>query len=174
MAPIAFPRIACASWIISGPLSPLPKRLPGLGTRHPGQTIYPFYPCSSKRGFPIMAKILILDDLPDAVALVQKILAAKGHEVIGFTDEEQAIAWARSKDVDLLILDIKLKKLTGIEVLEEIRKVRPAVRAIMLTGYPSLETARQAKDLGALAYSVKPVDSDELEETVDRILNPSR
>jgi DNA-binding NtrC family response regulator len=121
-----------------------------------------------------MAKILILDDLPDAVALVQKILAAKGHEVIGFTDEEQAIAWARSKDVDLLILDIKLKKLTGIEVLEEIRKVRPAVRAIMLTGYPSLETARQAKDLGALAYSVKPVDSDELEETVDRILNPSR
>ena len=119
-----------------------------------------------------MAKILVLDDLWDEVVLLERILAAKGHEVIGFTDEEQAIAYARSKNnVDLLILDIKLKKLSGIEVLEEIKRVRPGIKAMMLTGYPSLETARQAKELGVQAYSVKPIEREELEETVARILS---
>ncbi len=117
-----------------------------------------------------MAKILVLDDQSDAVVLVQRILGRKGHEVIGFTDEEQAVRYARSENVDLLILDIKLKKLTGIEVLREIQKFRPEIKAMMLTGYPSLETARQAKELGARAYSVKPIDSNELEETVARVL----
>jgi DNA-binding NtrC family response regulator len=118
-----------------------------------------------------MARILVLDDLADEVLIVQKILGRKGHEVIGFTDEEKAIAYARSKNVDLLILDIKLKKLNGMEVLEEIKKARPEIKAMMLTGYPSLETARKAKELGAQAYCVKPVESEELEETVDSILS---
>ncbi len=118
-----------------------------------------------------MAKILVLDDLSDALLLVERILAAKGHEVMGFTDEQQAIAYARSNPLDLLILDIKLRKLTGIEVLEQIKKANPSVKAIMLTGYPSLETARKAKELGAQAYSVKPIESEELEETVARILS---
>ena len=73
--------------------------------------------------------------------------------------------------MDLLILDIKLKKLNGIEVLEEIKRVRPEIKAMMLTGYPSLETALKAKELGAQAYSVKPIENEELEETVDRILS---
>ena len=118
-----------------------------------------------------MAKILVLDDLPEAVALVERILAAKGHEVMGFTDEEQAIDYARTKKVDLLILDVKLKKLDGVEVLEEIKRVRPGIKAMMLTGYPSLETAKKAKEVGAQAYCVKPMDNEELEEVVARILS---
>ncbi|MCU0595855.1 MAG: response regulator [Desulfobacterota bacterium] len=117
-----------------------------------------------------MAKILVLDDVADAVTLIQKILSRKGHEVAGFIDEEPAIAHARSQPVDLLILDIKLKKLSGIEVLEEIKKSHPAVRAIMLTGYPTLETARQAMKLGAQEYCVKPIEKDELEQKVAHVL----
>jgi DNA-binding NtrC family response regulator len=117
-----------------------------------------------------MAKILVLDDVADAVVLIQKILGRKGHEVIGFTDEEQAVAHARTTAVDLLILDIKLKKLSGIEVLEEIKKVNPAVKAIMLTGYPTLQTAREAKELGAQGYCVKPIEKEELEEKVAAVL----
>ena len=117
-----------------------------------------------------MAKILVLDDVEDAVVLIQKILGRKGHDVAGFTDEEQAIAHARLKDVDLLILDIKLKKLSGIEVLQEIKKANPAVKAIMLTGYPTLETAREAKELGAQEYCVKPIEKEELEEKVAQVL----
>jgi DNA-binding NtrC family response regulator len=118
----------------------------------------------------IMAKILVLDDVEDAVVLIQKILGRKGHDVVGFMDEEQAIAHARSKDVDLLILDIKLKKLSGIEVLQEIKKSHPAVKAIMLTGYPTLETAREAKELGAQEYCIKPIEKEELEEKVAQVL----
>jgi len=117
-----------------------------------------------------MAKILVLDDIADQVLLIQKILGRKGHEVTGFTEEEQAIAHARSRTVDLLILDIKLKKLSGIEVLEEIKKVNPAVKAIMLTGYPTLQTAREAKELGAQEYCVKPIEKEELEEKVAAVL----
>jgi two-component system, response regulator RegA len=117
-----------------------------------------------------MAKILVLDDIADQVLLIQKILVRKGHEVTGFTEEEQAIAYARSNTVDLLILDIKLKKLSGIEVLEEIKKVNPAVKAIMLTGYPTLQTAREAKELGAQEYCVKPIEKEELEEKVAAVL----
>jgi len=117
-----------------------------------------------------MAKILVLDDVADAVVLIQKILSRKGHDVAGFTDEEQAIAHALSKGVDLLILDIKLKKLSGIEVLQEIKKANPAVKAIMLTGYPTLETAREAKELGAQQYCIKPIEKEELEEKVAQVL----
>jgi DNA-binding NtrC family response regulator len=117
-----------------------------------------------------MARILVLDDIPDVVLLLQKILSLKGHKVIGFTDEEKAIACARSEPLDLLILDIKLKKMNGIEVLEEIRKFNPSVKAVILTGYPTLETARRAKELGAQEYCVKPVQNDELEEVVARVL----
>lgn len=117
-----------------------------------------------------MAKILVLDDVQDAVLLVQKILSRKGHEVTGFTNEEQAIAYARSGNVDLLILDVKLKKLSGIEVLKEIKKANPAVKAIILTGYPSLETAREAKELGAGEYCIKPIEKEELEEKVAQVL----
>lgn len=118
-----------------------------------------------------MADILVLDDIPDAVALIEKILGRKGHDVAGFTDEEQAIVHARSEPVDLLILDIKLKKLSGIEVLREIKKAKPDVKAIILTGYPSLETAQEAKELGAMEYCIKPVDKEELEEKVARVLS---
>jgi DNA-binding NtrC family response regulator len=117
-----------------------------------------------------MAKVLVLDDVPDAVVLVQKTLRNMGHDVAGFTDEEQAIAHARHNPVDLLILDIKLKKLNGLEVLEEIKKEKPSVKAIMLTGYPSLETAARARELGAQDYCVKPVETEELEEIVARLL----
>ena len=117
-----------------------------------------------------MANILVLDDMEEAVAWVERILRHKGHDVAGFTDEEQAIAHARLNPVDLLILDLKLKKLSGIEVLEEIKKVKPQVKAMMLTGYPSLETARRAMELGAREYCVKPTEEKELEEIVDRLL----
>jgi DNA-binding NtrC family response regulator len=117
-----------------------------------------------------MANILVLDDVADAVARIQRTLSVKGHVVVGFTDEKPAIDHARSHPLDLLILEVKLKKLSGLEVLEEIKKIHPAVRTIMLTGYPSLQTARQAAKLGAQEYCVKPVEKDELEQKVARVL----
>ena len=117
-----------------------------------------------------MAKILVLDDVLDAVNLIKRILKGTGHEVVGFTEEEEALNYVRSNPVDLAILDIKLKKITGLEVLEELKKISPSMQAIMLTGYPTLETAQAALKLGAAEYCVKPIDVDELEEKVAGVL----
>ena len=117
-----------------------------------------------------MAKVLVLDDVFDAVNLMKRILKETGHDVVGFTEEEDALNYARSNPVDLAILDIKLKKISGLDVLEELKKIAPSMRAIMLTGYPTVETAQAALKLGAAAYCVKPIDNDELEEKVEEVL----
>lgn len=120
-----------------------------------------------------MANILVLDDVFDAVNLLRRILTKKGHQVVGFTEEEEAIDHVRSNPVDLAILDIKLKKIDGVEVLAELKKVRPQIRVIMLTGYPTLESARESLRLGASEYCVKPIDKDEIEEKVEKVLGDS-
>ncbi|SKA81811.1 Response regulator receiver domain-containing protein [Paucidesulfovibrio gracilis DSM 16080] len=117
-----------------------------------------------------MAEIIVVDDISDAGVLVKRILERKGHTVHAFTEEEEAIAHAATRQADLAILDIKLKKMTGVEVLEELKKVRPEIKAIMLTGYPTLETARESLRLGASEYCVKPIDKDELEAKVAEVL----
>ncbi|SMC94776.1 Response regulator receiver domain-containing protein [Desulfocicer vacuolatum DSM 3385] len=117
-----------------------------------------------------MAIILALDDVSDAVQLIKRILERKGHTVVPFTEEEEAVLYVESNDVDLAILDIKLKKMSGVEVLEELKKRSPALGVIMLTGYPTMETARECLSLGAVEYCVKPIDKDELEEKVNAVL----
>ncbi|MDO9041074.1 MAG: response regulator [Desulfocapsaceae bacterium] len=117
-----------------------------------------------------MAEILALDDVQDATVLIGKILTKKGHNVHTFTEEDEAIAYAKANKVDLAILDIKLKKMSGIEVLALLKIEVPTIRAIMLTGYPTVETAREAISLGADEYCVKPIDRAELEEKVEKVL----
>jgi len=117
-----------------------------------------------------MANIIVVDDISDAGMLVKRILERKGHSVSSFTEEEDALNHAKSNSVDLAILDIKLKKMTGVEVLEELKKINPGIKAIMLTGYPTLETAREALRLGAQEYCVKPINKDELESKVAEVL----
>jgi DNA-binding NtrC family response regulator len=118
-----------------------------------------------------VAHILVLDDELDAVVLIKRLFEQKGHRVFGFTEEEEAIAHARANKVDLAIIDIRLKKILGVEVLEELKKIAPQIRAVMLTGYPTLESAQKAFELGVSEYLVKPIDIDELEEKVENILS---
>jgi DNA-binding NtrC family response regulator len=117
-----------------------------------------------------MAKVLVLDDVVDAVNLVRRVLESAGHEVIGFTNAEDAIGFIKENQIDLAILDIKLKKRTGVEVLSEIKSIAPATRAIILTGYPTIETTRESLRLGASEYCIKPIDNEVLEDTVARVL----
>jgi len=117
-----------------------------------------------------MANIMVLDDVADAGMLIKRILERKGYTVVSFTGEEQALAYAAAKRPELAILDIKLKKMTGIAVLGELKKNDADIKVIMLTGYPTLETARESVRLGADGYCVKPIDKDELETKVAQIL----
>jgi DNA-binding NtrC family response regulator len=113
-----------------------------------------------------MGKILVLDDVQDAGIMVKRILERRGHQVAVFTEEEAALQYVRDNPVDVAILDIRLKKMSGVDVLEELKKIAPYTQVIMLTGYPTLETARQAKAWGAYDYCIKPIDKEELEDKV--------
>lgn len=117
-----------------------------------------------------MAEILVLDDVLDAAVLIAKILTKKGHSVYTYTEEDAALEFAGKVAVDLAILDIKLQKMSGIEVLARLKKIRPEVHAIVLTGFPTIETAREAISLGADEYCVKPIDRQELEDKVEKVL----
>jgi DNA-binding NtrC family response regulator len=118
-----------------------------------------------------MANIAVLDDVYDAGIMVQRILARKDHTVHPFTEEEEFLSFIKSEKIDLAILDIKLKKLSGVEVLEEAKKISPEIKIIMLTGYPTIETAQRCLQLGADEYLVKPIDKHELEEKVAKVLS---
>ncbi|MFP4454082.1 MAG: response regulator [Desulfobacterales bacterium] len=117
-----------------------------------------------------MSHIMVLDDVEDAGAMIKRILERRGHLVAVFTEEEDALDHARTKEVDLAILDIKLKKMSGVQLLKQIKEARPDIDVVMLTGYPTLETAREAMGYGAREYLVKPIDKNELEEKVENIL----
>ncbi|MBZ4685192.1 MAG: putative two component response regulator [Desulfomicrobiaceae bacterium] len=117
-----------------------------------------------------MAHILALDDVSDAAVLIRRILERRGHTVKAMTDEDDAIRYVETQPVDMVILDMKLKRMSGVDVLRKMKAFRPALKAIMLTGYPTLDTAHAALRLGASAYCVKPIDKTELEDTVARVL----
>ncbi len=121
-----------------------------------------------------MAEIITLDDVMDATVLIGKILRKSGHSVHTFTEEDDAITHVELHKTDLAILDMKLKKMSGIEVLVILKKIDPNIRVIMLTGYPTVETAREAISLGANEYCVKPINRDELEAKVEKVLSLSK
>ncbi len=116
-----------------------------------------------------MARIVAVDDVPEAVNVIKRILERKGHSVYAFTEEEDAIAYCKKNEVDIAILDIKLKKLSGIELLEELKKIQPKIKTLMLTGYPTLETAKKAADLGADEYCIKPIEKQDLEAKIESL-----
>jgi DNA-binding NtrC family response regulator len=117
-----------------------------------------------------MSSIMVLDDVEDAGTMIKRILERKGHSVAVFTEEREALEHANTQHVDIAILDIKLKKISGVEVLQKIKEKRPEVEVIMLTGYPTLETAKEAMGYGAREYLVKPIDKKELEDKIADIL----
>ena len=117
-----------------------------------------------------MARILVLDDVLDAGVLIKRILQKKGHVVHVFHDEDEALRFTEKNPVDLAILDMNLRKMGGIAVLCEMQKALPLLPAIMLTGLPDADMARQAFAHGAVAYCAKPIDKDKLEERVARAL----
>ena len=117
-----------------------------------------------------MARILVLDDVLDAGVLIQRILQKKGHVVHVFHDEDEALRFTENNPVDLAILDMNLRKMDGLAVLCEMQKSLPGLPAIMLTGLPNADLAKQAFALGAVAYCAKPIDKERLEERVAEAL----
>jgi DNA-binding NtrC family response regulator len=110
--------------------------------------------------------IIIVDDDMAILKGLKGILEFEGYSVDTAETGREAIEKSRAKFYDLALLDIKLPDMEGIELLKEIHRETPKMMKIMITGYPSLENAVKALNLGADAYVIKPINPEELLKTV--------
>jgi two-component system OmpR family response regulator len=113
-------------------------------------------------------KVLIVDDELDFLEAIITRLEAREVEVAGAESGYKAMEMLDKQDLDVVILDIKMPGMDGIETLREIKKRKPLVEVIMLTGHASVESGIQCMQLGAFDYLMKPVGLDELLDMIRR------
>ena len=111
---------------------------------------------------PKTTRVLLLDDDPNLRAVLSDILKTKGFEPIPVETGAAALARVEQQDIDVVLIDLKLEDMSGLEVLRGIKTRSPEIECIMLTGHASQATAIKAINLGAYSYFQKPYDVDQL------------
>lgn len=117
-----------------------------------------------------MASILIVDDDKNILHLLNHALAKMEHQLTLANSGSQALEVLEQKDFDLVISDLQMPEVDGIDVLKQTKKKSPDTEVLILTGYGSIKSAVQAMKEGAYEYLSKPVDMDELRLKVDQAL----
>jgi two-component system response regulator HydG len=118
--------------------------------------------------------ILVVDDDYAHRLILKKLLSGWGYAVSEADDGAVAIEAVRQKSFDLILMDIRMLRVSGIEALEQIRIINPAVPVIIMTAYASVETAVSALKKGAYDYLTKPLDFDELKIAIERATEHNR
>lgn len=116
-------------------------------------------------------RVLLVDDEEQFVETLAQRLEARGFTVATAFNGEQALDHIKDKDVDVVVLDVLMPGLSGIDTLREMKKIRPLSEVIMLTGHATVETAIEGMKLGAFDYLMKPT---EIEDLVDKINKAQR
>ncbi|MBE2200713.1 MAG: response regulator [Anaerolinea sp.] len=120
-------------------------------------------------------RVLIIDDSQEIREFLSDyILKPKGFEVLMATNGLMGLEMAIAKEPDLIIIDQQMPRLTGLEVLQKLRERDITIPAILVTAHGSEDTAVAAFRLGIRDYIIKPIDVDEISESVDRALRESR
>lgn len=112
-------------------------------------------------------KILIVDDEERFRTTMCKLLAVRGLEASTTGDGKEALKELREKSYDVVILDVRMPEMSGIQVMTELRKLDPFIEVIIMTGYASVDTAKKIMELGAYDYMLKPYNVEELMEKID-------
>jgi len=107
-------------------------------------------------------KVLFVDDEIDFLETLLKRMKKRGVDVTGVGSGEDALSFLDTNQVDVVVLDVRMPGMDGIETLREIKRRHPLVEVIMLTGHANLEVAIEGMELGAFDYLMKPMDIDEL------------
>ena len=120
-----------------------------------------------------MSKILIIEDEAPIRRVLTKILSEENDAYLVQEAEDglQGIELVKNEDFDLILCDIKMPKMDGVEVLEAIKKIKPEIPMVMISGHGDLETAIQTMRLGAFDYISKPPDLNRLLNTVRNALD---
>jgi two-component system response regulator AtoC len=113
-------------------------------------------------GAPCRGHVLIVDDEVNMQLVLSEAFEDEGHSVSTASNGAEAIAAIQASDFDLLILDLKLPDMTGIDLFRVAQEMRPGAVAIMITAYSSIDTAIEAMKMGAYDYITKPFNVEKL------------
>jgi len=116
-------------------------------------------------------RILVVDDEEALRTVLSGELASEGYEVQSAGDGDEAIAILGKQMFDLVLLDIKMPRVTGFDVLRHIKEKHPTTKVVMLTGFADLKNAIESKKLGAEDFVSKPYDLIDLLTTIERVLS---
>ena len=107
-------------------------------------------------------RVLLVDDEVEFIETLLKRLKKRKLDVYGVYSGEEALEFLKSHPVDIVVLDMKMPGMNGLETLRQIKRESPLVEVIMLTGHANMEVAIEGMELGAFDYLMKPMDIDEL------------
>ncbi|HSL20373.1 MAG TPA: sigma-54 dependent transcriptional regulator [Vicinamibacterales bacterium] len=114
--------------------------------------------------------ILVVDDEEAQRKVLSGFLRKRGFDVIQAGGATEALAQARERTLDLVLTDLRMPDRDGLELLAELRRINPEVPAIVMTAFGTVKTAVEAMKRGAADYLTKPIDLDELDLLIDRVL----
>jgi DNA-binding NtrC family response regulator len=112
------------------------------------------------------AQILIVDDDPQMLTMLKRMLATKGLESLTCSSAKEALTVLPTSGVKLVLLDINMPEMTGLELLQKMKELMPSVNVIMITGLGDMDIAKKCMELGAKDYITKPFDFEYLETSV--------
>ena len=114
------------------------------------------------------SKILIVDDDAGHLASIKVVAKSWGYAVETADDGETAVAAVKAAPMDLILMDVRMTTMDGIEALKQIKQYNPAIPVIIMTAFSSVGTAVEALKAGAYDYLIKPLDFDDLKHTIER------
>jgi DNA-binding NtrC family response regulator len=107
-------------------------------------------------------RVLFVDDETDFRETLIKRMQKRGVPAFGVCSGEEALSWLQDQITDIVVLDVRMPGMDGIQTLRAIKRDHPLLEVILLTGHASLEVAKEGMQLGAFDYLMKPIDLDEL------------
>lgn len=107
-------------------------------------------------------KVLLIDDEPQFVEVLAERLEARGFRMQTALSGDQGLAKLQEQEADVVILDVQMPGRDGVETLREIKRIKPLVEVIMLTGHATIESGIQGLKLGAYDYLMKPTETEDL------------
>jgi DNA-binding response OmpR family regulator len=110
----------------------------------------------------IKFKVLLVDDEEELVDTLTERLMLRGIETVGVISGAEAIRSVKEREFDIVVLDVKMPGMDGLEVLREIKRIRPKAQIILLTGRGSAKESQMCLEQGAFDYLIKPINIEDL------------
>jgi two-component system response regulator (stage 0 sporulation protein F) len=121
-----------------------------------------------------MKKLLIVDDQNGIRILLTEVFSTEGYQTYQASNGKLALEIVRNASPDLVLLDMKIPGMDGLDILKHIKSIDASIKVIMMTAYGELDMIKEATDLGAIMHFTKPFDIDELRQAVNSQLGKSK